>query len=174
MNSELPKVDITYGTKRHGERTYKDFKFFVISATKGMYSVDVTTIGGDRFKSNIIKCNNRNSVIVFSDRRMLFCQIATITLIPRQEVEVVDSVAQFFDKSTLPKTKTFHLILNKSHAVEKHIAVFMKDGKIYKGEKSNHDYDSLQLLNQDGGLVLLMYDAVKRIVPFESDGSLAE
>lgn len=63
MNNELPKVDITYGIKRKSDRNYKVFLFSIIPAVKGAYSVEVTTIDGNSFTSNVVKCNNRNGVI---------------------------------------------------------------------------------------------------------------
>ncbi|CDL80999.1 hypothetical protein [Xenorhabdus szentirmaii] len=174
MNNELPKVDITYGTKRYNERTYKTFYTGLVPAIKGEYSVRVTDIDGNTFETNVLKTNNRSGVIVFSNRRMLLCQIATLELIPRQEIETITSNTEFFEKSSLPKPKTFHLILNKAHAMNRNVAVIIKDGKTYKGKCDRCDYDTVILMTNSGSTINIMYDIVKRIVPIEADGSLAE
>ncbi|MGJ0628963.1 hypothetical protein [Xenorhabdus bovienii] len=174
MNNQLPVKDITYGTKRYNDRVYKTAIVSLTPVIKGSSSVIVTKIDGESFVGNITKTNNRNGVIVFSDRRMLFAEIATIEVITRQEFPVLPTETIFFDKSTLPAPKSFHLILNKAHAVKKDVAVFMKNGEIYKGKSTTHDYDSLRLVTHDNRNIHIMYDAVKRIVPLEADGSLAE
>ncbi|MDE9454593.1 hypothetical protein [Xenorhabdus bovienii] len=174
MNNELPKVDVTYGTKRYNNRIYKTFYTSLVPAVKGQCSVKVLDIDGNEFVSNVIKTNNRNGVVVFSDHRMLFCQIAKIELIGRQEMEIIESQVKNFDSSVLSKPRTFHLILKKSHALNKDVAVFMKDGNVYKGKSIRQDYDTLLLITQEDKQLIIMYDAVKRIVPLEGDGSLAE
>lgn len=174
INSEFPKVDITYGTNRYNERTHRgSLAFLSMRAMARTESVKVTKLNGEVFISNIIKTKSKNHVLIFSDRRMLLAEISTIEAIPRKEFDEAKSETVFFDKSTLPKAKTFHLILNKAHATKKDVSVFLKSGEIYKGCSFSHDLDSLQIATSTGQ-VLIMYDAVKRIVPLEDDGSLAE
>lgn len=106
---------------------------------------------------------------------MLFCQLAKIKFIPRREFDIIESKTEFFDKNTLPKPKTFNLILNKAHAVgKKNVAVFMNNGDLYKGTCHNCDYNSVVLITDNNEREIIMYDAVKRIIPLEADGSLAE
>ncbi|UNH29315.1 hypothetical protein MNY64_17865 (plasmid) [Moellerella wisconsensis] len=136
-------------------------------------SVKVTKLNGEVFISNIIKTKSKNHVLIFSDRRMLLAEISTIEAIPRHEFDEAQSETVFFDKSTLPKAKTFHLILNKAHAKKSNVAIFLKNGDVYKGKSINCDLDSIHV-DTGTGQVLIMYDAVKRIVPLEDDGSLAE
>ncbi|MGJ0628962.1 hypothetical protein [Xenorhabdus bovienii] len=174
FNSELPKVDITYGTKRFKERVYRSaLSFFSMKAKSKTFSFQVTKLNGEVFISNPIKINARSGVMVFSNWRMLSDEIATIETLSRREFPEIESSTVFFDKSTLPKPKTFNLILNKAHATNKSVAVFLSSGKIYKGVSVNCDYDSVQLKTASGDVVI-MYNAVKRIVPLEDDGSLAE
>ncbi|MEX6147086.1 hypothetical protein AB6G26_23940 [Providencia hangzhouensis] len=49
----------------------------------------------------------------------------------------------------------------------------LKSGETYSGVSKYHDFDSVQLLTKSGDIII-MYDAVKRIVPLEPDGSIAE
>lgn len=174
MNSELPKVDITYGTKRYGERNYKSAMFFIsISAKKQNCTFEITKMSGEKVITNPIKTNTRVGLAVFSDSRLMMAEIASIKTLIKQDIEFIESKANIIDKSLLPSPKTFHLILNKSHAQNKRVAVFMKNGEILKGISKSCDFDSVTL---DSGeyFVIAMYDAVKRIVPLEPDGSIAE
>ena len=174
MNSELPKVDITYGTKKKGDRLYsRALAFFASLGKTQSHSLKVTKIGGDVFISNAVKTNNRVGVLVFSDRRMLIGEVATMETIERRDLPIIDTKTPYFDKNSLPKPKTFNLILNKAHAVGKKVSVFLKSGETYSGVSKYHDFDSVQLETQSGDIVI-MYDAVKRVVPLESDGSLSE
>ncbi|KLN95645.1 hypothetical protein [Moellerella wisconsensis] len=174
INSELPKVDVTYGINRFNERIYRGALTLISNLAKAKNkSVKVTKLNGEIFTTNPVKINARRGVVVFSDRRMLLAEIATVEVIERREFDESDSKTQYFDKSTLPKFKTFHPILRKAHATKKDVSVLLKSGKIYKGFSFSHDLDSLQIATSTGQ-VLIMYDAVKRIVPLEDDGSLAE
>ncbi|MCU6236792.1 hypothetical protein KWH75_06880 [Morganella morganii] len=175
MNQQLPVKDITYGTKRHGERSYKAaLTFLSMMGRLKLNSATVVKINGDTFISNPVKTNTRNGVVVFSDQRMLIAEIAWFKTTIRQEFNECDSTINGFDKSTLPVPKTFHLILKKAYTVNKDVAIFMKDGSIIKGFARSHDFDSVMLKHSESDFTIIMYDAVKRIVPLEADGSLSE
>ena len=175
MNQQRPVKDITYGTKRHGERSYKAALTFLSMMGKlKLNSAEVTTLTGEKLISNVIKKNSGSGIVVFSDRRISVAEIATIKTIKRQEFSECESTITPFDKSTLPFPKTFHLILKKAYTVNKDVAVFMKDGSVIKGFAGSHDFDSLTLKHGESDFTIIMYDAVKRIVPLEADGSLAE
>lgn len=175
MNQQLPVKDITYGTKRHGERWYRDaLHLFSLMGKLKLNSLEVLKLNGERFLSNPVKRGSRSSIAIFSDRRMNIAEIATIKSVKRQEFVVCDSHTTPFDKSTLPLPKTFHLILRKAYTIKKDVAVFMKDGSVIKGFAGSHDFDSVTLKHGESDFTIIMYDAVKRIVPLEADGSLAE
>ncbi|MEW2741584.1 hypothetical protein ABZ131_20705 [Providencia rettgeri] len=172
MNSELPKVDITYGTKRHGFRGYTHVGGLLFSFSQKTTS-KVTLNSGETFESNIKKISTTKNLIIFSDRRNRISDISYIQLIDR--VTIPEKV------STLEKTpvvtnslKTFHLVLRKAYSLRKDVAVFLKSGVVIKGNSDTHDYDTFSLTCNENSVFVIMYDAVKRIVPLEEDGSLAE
>lgn len=175
MNQQLPVKDITYGTKRHGERKYNNaLSFFSMIGKLKKNSIEVVTTSGETFITNAVKRNSSSGVVVFSDRRMFIAEIDAIKTTERREFDVSESVIKPFDKSTQSESKTFHLILNKAHATNKAVAVFMKNGTVVRGCKQGHDFDSVTLQHGEYDFTIIMYDAVKRIVPLEADGSLAE
>ncbi|WP_156665037.1 hypothetical protein [Morganella psychrotolerans] len=137
-------------------------------------SFEITKISSESFISNPIKTNSKSGVIVFSDRRLFIAEISIIKTVNRQEFDERKSTVAPFDKSSLPFPKTFHLILEKAYAVKKDVAVFMKDGSVIKGFAGSHDFDSVVLKKNESDFTIIMYDSVKRIVPLEADGSLAE
>ncbi|MEQ4626709.1 hypothetical protein [Providencia manganoxydans] len=174
MNSELSKVDITYGTKRHGERVYKNVLLVLsMSGKKQNCTFEIIKTDNEVIKANVVKTNSRVGLVVFSNCRLLFSEISYLKILPRQELSVIPSAANIVDKSLLSTPKTFHLILNKAHAVGKKVSVFLKSGETYSGVSKYHDFDSVQLVTKSGDIII-MYDAVKRIVPLEPDGSIAE
>ncbi|EPG3568328.1 hypothetical protein ON011_003262 [Providencia rettgeri] len=173
MNSELPKVDITYGTKRKGDSGYGNLYYFLLASKKSNKSIEITLLNGDIFVSNYIKNDSRKSVVVFSDRRFYARELKMLRLVERIEIEISQSVRVNMDYPFNPNPKTFNLILNKAHALGKNVIVFMKDGQAYKGCSISHDFFSVRLENKDEQIVI-MYDAVERIVPLEEDGSLSE
>nr|WP_181374628.1 hypothetical protein [Pectobacterium carotovorum]AKG47452.1 Repressor of phase-1 flagellin [Pectobacterium carotovorum] len=173
MNSELPKVDITYGTKRNGLRKYVSLTNALLFC-KNTNSIKVTTNDGDSFISNVVKVSGSKNLIIMDDRRTRLSDIATVEIINRHEINKTDSVlgaTRAFEQ--LEHLKTFNLILNKAHAVGKRVSVFLKSGDAYNGVSKFHDFDSVQLETISGNIVI-MYDAINRIVPLEEDDSLAE
>ncbi|KMJ44978.1 hypothetical protein AB204_11585 [Xenorhabdus khoisanae] len=173
MNSELPKVDITYGTKRHGNRSYKTFSASMLKIQRGGKSVKALKTSGESYLSNIERVTANKDLLILSDTRMRISDLVSIEVVERVEVEKKQS-RMVGEPINNTNTKTFHLILNKAHAVGKGVVVFMKSGIVYKGVSDNHDFDSLSLNTDDAQLVIIMYDAVKRIIPLEADGTLAE
>ncbi|KLU17127.1 MULTISPECIES: hypothetical protein [Xenorhabdus] len=170
MNNELPKVDITYGTTRHGDRSYKGCKIRLNAISNNNQSVKITLIDGSTMVTNFVKIN-RGGVFVFEDKRIRDYNIAFFEPVDKISVESDTSLPgekrEYFDQ------KTFHLILKKIHATEKKVAVFMKNGDIYKGKHGSSDLDSFTILIGSRTLTI-MYDAIKRIIPLEADGTLAE
>lgn len=174
MNSELPKVDITYGTKRHGERVYKSaLTFFYHAIKKHHFTFEITTTDGSEIIANLMKTNTKAKLAVFSNCRLRLSEIACSKTRPFTMIPFVNSVVSLKESTESRSHKTFHLILNKAHAKNQKVAVFMKNGKIVKGYSENCDFDSVTL-SDSGHFTLVMYDAVKRIVPLEPDGSIAE
>lgn len=173
MNNELPKADITYGTKRHGLRKYTSLTNALLLC-KNTNSIKVTTRDGDSFISNVVKVSGSKNLIIMDDRRARLSEIDTIEIINRREISKIDSLldtSRAFEQAE--PLKTFNLILNKAHAVGKKVSVFLKSGEAHNGVSKFHDFDSVQLETQSGDIII-MYDAVKRIVPLEEDGSLAK
>lgn len=174
INSELPKVDVTYGTKRTGIRSYRSATIFFSSIAKSNNkSIEVVNLNGETFVSNPIKVSARSHVLVFYDRRIRLDEVESMSLIERRDIQKCESSVGEFKKPNQSNLKTFNLILKKSHATKKSVAVFLSSGKIYKGVSINCDYDSVQIRTNSGDVVI-MYNAVNRIVPLENDGSLAE
>ncbi|MDE9568856.1 hypothetical protein [Xenorhabdus bovienii] len=173
MDNQLPVKDITYGTKRHGDRSYKTASAMLYSVQKSMKSSKVVTFDDSSFVSNIKRVTANKDLIIFEDRRLRLSDIKIIETVDRIDVDFIQS-RMMGEPRNIVEAKTFNLILNKAHAVNKDVAVFMKDREIYKGKSTTHDYDSLRLVTHDNRDFLIMYDAVKRIVPLEGDGSLAE
>ncbi|WP_369427550.1 hypothetical protein [Providencia sp. PROV236] len=175
MNSELPKVDITYGTKRHGLRKYACLTNALLNY-KNTHSIKVTTKYNESFVSNVVKVSGSKNLIIMEDRRLRLSEITTIEIISKRITNKVESslAKEILAEQSPIHLLTFNLILNKSHALGKKIAVFLKSGCTYTGVSNYRDFDSLQLTTDDHRVILIMYDAVKRIVPLEPDGSLSE
>ncbi|MDE9454591.1 hypothetical protein [Xenorhabdus bovienii] len=174
MNNQLPTMDITYGTKRYNERVYKGIKTS-IKIAYSEYTAKVVLLNGDTFEGNLIKVNSRANVAIFNDRRVLLSSISYLEFLPRKKLAEIEEKSLCWSSSNPSLSiKTFHLILNKAHAIGKDVTVFMGSGEIYSGRTTSHDYDSLRIDLYEGRTLSIMYDAVKRIIPLETDGSLAE
>ncbi|MEI9600073.1 hypothetical protein V5030_12735 [Moellerella wisconsensis] len=173
INSELPKVDVTYGTNRYGYRGYNHIGKVLLASSKTT-SAKVTMDDGSTFNTNVKKVSSSKNLIIFSDRRERLSNISVIELIDKIHTIESDSILKRKEVNQISPLLTFHLILKKAYSVKKNVSVFMKSGCIYKGFSEGHDHDSLSIKNANGEITLIMYDAVKRIVPLEDDGTLAE